>query len=125
MRLSKALIVLPVLALLGMGCAPRHHPCMGPHGESCPGKPGMMMYGCGPDACLYKSRCFSSGAVVSNDGVCQACTSGKWVQASGCEEHHGCCGDHGCCGGKCGMKDGDHPCMHGGPGPCPYHQKHR
>lgn len=121
MRLSKMLIVVPVLALLAMGCAPRR-PCPygGPHG----GKPGMgmMMHGCGPESCAYKSRCFSSGAVQSNDGVCQACSGGKWVEASGCADHHGCghpgCGHHGCYGGggRKGMKSApcDHPCMHGG-----------
>ncbi len=130
MRLSKTLIVLPVLALLSMGCAPRH-PCMDPHGGPCHGKPGMgmmMMHGCGPDACFYKSRCFSNGAVRSNSGVCQACSGGKWTEASGCAEHHGCGEHHGCdghhcpgCAGKAGMKSApcDHPCMHDGRGPGP------
>jgi hypothetical protein len=48
-----------------------------------------MMHGCGPDACVYRSRCFSSGAVRSDDGVCQACDGGKWVSATGCSEYSG------------------------------------
>ena len=121
MRFSKILVVLPVLALLAMGCGPRR-PCPygGPHG----GKPGMgmMMHGCSADGCVYKSRCFSSGAVHSNDGVCQACNGGKWVEASGCTDHHhdhGHCGHKGCPGGK------DCPMMKGGKGaPCGHHCKH-
>ena len=128
MRLSKVLIVVPILALLAMGCAPRR-PCPygGPHG----GKAGMgmMMHGCGPDSCFYRSRCFSSGAVQSNDGVCQACSGGKWVEASGCSDHHhGCCGHPGCPGPKdCPMMKGgkaapcgDHPCGAGGCGHGPH-----
>lgn len=131
MRLSKTLMVVPVLALLALGCGPHQHHMGGPpcgHGAH------MMMGACGPESCVYKSRCFSSGAVQSNDGVCQACNGGKWVEASGCTDHrHGsCCGHGGCPGGKdcpmmkggnCPMMKGGkgapggHPCMHGGP-PC-------
>ena len=112
MRLRHSLLVIPVLALLALGCGPRH--CTSHHGEPCQGgKPGiaMMMHGCGPESCAYQSRCFSSGAVRANDGVCQACSGGKWVNAEGCH-HHDCC-EHGC-GGKMGKKST--PCMHGGEG---------
>jgi hypothetical protein len=71
-----------------------------------------MMHGCGPESCVYKSHCFSSGAVRSNDGVCQACSGGKWVATTGCSEH-GMCGDCHDCGKHKGGKPG--PC-HGGDG---------
>ncbi|MCC6850163.1 MAG: hypothetical protein IT294_16830 [Deltaproteobacteria bacterium] len=129
MRLSKILIVVPVLALLAMGCAPRRQGA-GPHHGPAPG----MMHGCGPDSCGYQSQCFSNGAVRSNDGVCQACNGGRWVEASGCAEHHhdGCCGHSGCPGPKdCphmkGKKSGagGPPCgREGGPGgPPPCHKR--
>jgi hypothetical protein len=119
MRLGLGSIVIPALALLMLGCGPHMHhhgdPWMdGHHGG---------WHGCGPEACFYGSHCFSGGAVRSNDGVCQSCSGGKWVAASGCEEHSGChmCGGHcgGCdhCGGKTGDKSG--PCPMGHPGPCP------
>lgn len=117
MRLKHSLIIIPVLALLAMGCGPRR-PCMSHHGEPCHGGgPAMgMAHGCGPDSCTYRSRCYSNGAVQGNDGVCQACSGGKWVSAEGCHQH-GCC-EHGC-----GMMGGDGkrgkksmPCMHGGEG---------
>ncbi len=85
MRLRHSLLVIPVLALLALGCGPRH--CMSHHGEPCQGgKPGMamMMHDCGPESCTYSSSCFSGGAVRANDGVCQACSGGKWVSAEGC-----------------------------------------
>ena len=69
---------LPALALLAVACAPSHH-FAGRHG------PGMGM-GCGRTACTYKSKCFSEGAIRSSDGVCQACSDGKWVPATGCRE---------------------------------------
>jgi len=111
MRLAKTSIVISAFALLMLGCAPCH---MHHHG------PGMddhhAWMGCGPDACLYGSRCFSSGAVRSNNGVCQGCSGGKWVAATGCAEHAGCChmggggdgkGKGGCCGK---MGDKSSPC---------------
>jgi len=114
MRLSKSMLLIPVLALTVMACGPRR-PCMG-HGEPCKGGPGMhamaMPHGCGPESCFYQSHCFSSGAVRSNDGVCQACSGGKWVATTGCSEH-GMCGDgHGCDKRKGGKPK---PC-HGGDG---------
>lgn len=101
MRFVKPLIVIPAMALLMMSCAPRR-PC--PHGPGGPGGPwkgkaGMEMMhhgGCGPDSCHYKSKCFSTGAVQSHAGVCQECSGGKWVNASGCRE--------GCDGMKHGKK---------------------
>jgi len=115
MRLSKTSIVIVALSLLTMACAPRgqwHH-----HGPPCMGGPGMhgaMGYGCGPESCAYKSRCFSNGAVLSNDGVCQACNDGKWVSATGCSEHAMC----GACAGCPMMKGGKPGPCPGGPGPC-------
>jgi hypothetical protein len=116
MRFAK-LIVIPALALLAMSCAPRRHCPEG--GGPCKGKPGMMMkhhgphghLGCGPESCQYKSKCFSSGAVHANSGVCQECSGGKWVSASGCREDcggkghgkHKPCDDHGHGHGKRGQ----------------------
>jgi hypothetical protein len=108
MRLVKSLLVIPVLALLVVSCAPRRS-CPGGPGEPC-GKThkGMRMaHHCGPDACSYHSKCFSDGAVHSNDGVCQACSTGKWVSASGCHEH-----SHHDCPGKKGKKSGPCPDKH-------------
>ncbi len=113
MRLSRALILIPVLAVLAMACGPRR-PCMSHHGEPCKGgRHAMAMpHGCGPESCTYKSHCFSSGAVRSNDGVCQACSAGKWVSASGCSEH-GKCGDCDYRGkGKGGKGHKSEPCHH-------------
>jgi hypothetical protein len=62
MRLRHSLLVIPVLALLALGCGPRH--CTSHHGEPCQGgKPGMamMMHGCGPESCAYQSRCARAG----------------------------------------------------------------
>jgi len=123
MRLLKSLVMIPALALLAMSCAPRH-PCMSPHGAPCKGGVAAMAmaHGCGPESCTYKNGCFSNGAVRSNDGVCQACSGGKWVDATGCST----CGQH--CGncpammGKMGKKSG--PCPHDAPcrhGDCPMH----
>ena len=78
MRIPSPRVWLPLLALVAIACAPHHCP-KPPHG------PGMMA-ACGPDACWYKSRCFSEGAMHSNDGVCQSCSGGKWVAAGGCRE---------------------------------------
>ncbi|MCC6765172.1 MAG: hypothetical protein IT293_10955 [Deltaproteobacteria bacterium] len=123
MRLSKTLIVVPVLALLAMGCAPHRH-----------GRPGCPLgaaSACAADGCVYKSRCFSNGAVRSNDGVCQSCNGGRWVEASGCKDHHGhdgCCGHPGCSGPKdCPLLKGKNPGpggRDGGPGgPPPCHKR--
>jgi len=78
MRLVDPRVWLPALALLALACAPSHR-FAGHHG------PGMGM-ACGRTACAYKSKCFSEGAVRSNDGVCQACNEGRWVAAAGCRE---------------------------------------
>lgn len=114
MRMLKLMIVIPALVLMAASCGPRR-PCMSHHGEPCHGggKGMAMSGGCGPESCTYRSRCFSSGAVNTNGGVCQACSGGKWVEASGCSEP--CGGDH--CqkcdhGGKKGKKS--EPCHHGG-----------
>ena len=103
MRLGHSLLVIPVLALLALGCGPRH--CMSHHGEPCRGgKAGMamMMHDCGPESCTYGNKCYSGGAVSSNDGVCQACSAGKWVarermcpSTPGCSHEHGPCHEHG------------------------------
>ncbi len=95
MRLVKSMVVIPALALLAMSCAPRHAGPHGPGGPPCKGKgmAKMMMHGCGPDSCAYGSRCFSPGAIRSNDGACQECNGGKWVGASGCRD--GCDMKHG------------------------------
>ena len=88
MRLVDPRAWLPALLLLAFACAPCHrHPGPG-HGYAMP---------CGRDLCAYKSKCFSDGAVRSNDGVCQTCNAGKWVPASGCREHacHECDGKMG------------------------------
>jgi len=79
MRMKTAGLWIAALALAATACGPHQCP-RPPHG------PGMMMGGCGPDACGYESTCFSEGAVHSNAGVCQACTDGKWVAATGCHE---------------------------------------
>lgn len=75
----------------------------------------MMMHGCGPDSCTYGSRCFSSGAVRSNDGACQECNGGRWVASSGC--HEGCGGCHEGCGMMHHGKKGEMPCEHHHHGP--------
>ena len=92
MRITDARVWVAALAFLAAACGP--HLCRRP-----PHGPAMMM-GCGPDACGYQSTCFSDGAVRSNDGVCQACSGGKWVAATGCHE----------CG--CGKMDKSAPCEH-------------
>jgi hypothetical protein len=92
MRIADHRLWLPALAFIAFACAPCHrHPGPG-HGH------GMAM-GCGPDACRYRSECYSEGAVRSNDGVCQTCSGGKWVPATGCREH--ACHE---CGGKMGKR---------------------
>jgi hypothetical protein len=45
-----------------------------------------MARACEPDACTYDSHCYSNGATRSNGGVCQECSAGKWVGATGCTE---------------------------------------
>jgi len=90
MRIAVNRVWLPALALIALSCAPWHRHPGAPHGA------GMAM-ACGPDACGYKSKWFSDGAIRSNDGVCQACSGGKWVAATGCHE----CACHEC-GGKMG-----------------------
>ena len=75
MRIADHRIWLPALALVAVACAPCHRR----HGA------GMGM-GVGSGACGYKSEWFSDGAIRSNDGVCQSCSAGKWVPATGCHE---------------------------------------
>ena len=110
MRLVKSSIVVAALALVAAGCAP-HRPGHPHHGEW-HGSTAMMHHGCGPESCMYGSRCFSGGAVRSNDGACQECDAGKWVASSGCHGYGHDCGHgrDGCheCGGKMGKKHG--PC---------------
>jgi hypothetical protein len=113
MRALQYFVVIPALALLTMACGPHHGRCGGPGGPPCRGgERGMMMMhhgGGGPGACAYKSRWYSQGAIQSNDGACQACSSGNWVPATGCDDHGGCGACHDC-GGKKGGKSG--PCHH-------------
>jgi hypothetical protein len=78
MRMTDPRLWLVPLTVLAFACAPCHRP---PRAW----RPGMGM-ACGQDACTYRSKCFSEGAVRSNDGVCQACAGGKWTAASGCRE---------------------------------------
>ncbi len=112
MRAWQYLIVIPAVVLMAASCGP--HRRMGHHGEGWQGHGhGMMSGACGPESCTYRSRCFSSGAVTTNGGVCQACSGGKWVEASGCSEP--CGGEHcqkGNHGGGKGKKS--EPCHHGG-----------
>ena len=118
MKMSNVIVIV-ALALTAMACAPRRQ---WHHGPPCMGDPGMhgmaMAHGCGPESCVYRSNCFSSGATRSNDGVCQACSGGKWVNTTGCSEH-GMCGDCHHCGKMKGCKAG--PC-HGGDAPCVHHK---
>jgi hypothetical protein len=83
--------VLPILALVASACAMHH-----PHHRH-------MGMGCGPGSCGYQSKCFSEGAVRSNDGVCQTCSGGKWIGATGCSDPD--------CRACCAMM-GDAPCPH-------------
>jgi hypothetical protein len=120
MRVVHSLILIPALALLVSACGPHHRRCGGPDGPPCRGGKHAMMHhhgghGGGPGACMYKGKGFSEGAVHSNDGVCQACSGGRWVEAQGCDHHEcgkGC--DHDDCKGRKGKKSG--PCHHGGGG---------
>jgi hypothetical protein len=100
MRIVNPRVLVAALALFALACAPRR-PCMPPDGGPCGGRgPGMAMArSCGADSCTYGSRCFSSGAIRSNDGACQACSAGKWVDATGCGE-------------PCGKRGGKSPCDH-------------
>jgi hypothetical protein len=77
MRIADYRAWLPALALIAVACTPGHRPL----GH----RPSMAM-ACARDACAYKSKCFSDGAIHSSDGVCQTCSSGKWVAATGCHE---------------------------------------
>ena len=99
----KSLILVSSLSVLAIACAPHHHhpyPAGEPwHGHHFAG-PGA----CEPEACAYGSRCFSSGAIRSNDGACQQCSGGKWVNTTGCSEHE--CGEM--CRGK--MSKMSKPC---------------
>jgi len=105
MRIRDLRVLFPALALLAISCAPYHHHPGPPHGP--------MGMGCGPEACRYMSACFSEGAIHSNAGVCQACSGGKWVAATGCHE----CACHEC-GGKMGKSS---PCGGGHE----HHKAHR
>jgi hypothetical protein len=118
MRIMKTAMMVSLLVLLG-ACAPHRHDQWhrgdqyrggGMHHG---GHAGMMMGGCGPGSCTYRSRCFSNGAINSNGGVCQSCTDGRWVAASGCTEHE--C--HHC--DRCGMGKGKKS------GPCHGHGEKR
>jgi hypothetical protein len=105
----RSLVAVSLFAVLAAACAPHYH-----HGPRYGGEPergehhGWMSHGCGSGSCTYRSHCFSEGAVRSNDGVCQACSAGRWAPADGCSDHHcmGCMGKDGC------MGKGDMPCMH-------------
>jgi hypothetical protein len=101
MRLVNARTLLPALALFALCCAP-HRPCGAPHGAPChgPGTGAPATRACEPDGCVYQSKCYSGGAIRSNGGVCQECSSGKWVSATGCSVADGC-------------KMGAMPCAHG------------
>jgi hypothetical protein len=130
MRAVHSLILIPALALLVSACGPHHRRCGGPDGPPCRGGRHAMMHHHhgghrgGPDACTYKSKGFSEGAVHSNDGVCQACSGGKWVAAEGCHDHDcgkGC--DHHDCRGWKGKKSG--PCHHGGGHAHPHKHPHQ
>jgi hypothetical protein len=104
MRTFVSRLSLVALALVAFACAPAHRH---PHAWN----PGMAM-ACGRDACAYRSKCFSEGAVRSNDGVCQACTGGKWTAATGCREtacHE--CGEMGKTA-PCGHEHGRHGARH-------------
>ena len=108
MRITNHRVWLPLLALLALGCAPCHRHLGPPHGH------GMAMV-CGQDACGYQSKCYSDGAIRSNDGVCQTCSGGKWVPATGCHD----CACHGC-GDKMGKStpcEHEHQHQHGRPKP--------
>jgi hypothetical protein len=98
MRLANTRLWLLFLALVATSCAAHHRH----HGYMGGGR------GCGPEACRYQSKCFSEGAARSNDGVCQACSAGKWVATTGCSDHD--CDD--CCAKK------------GDAAPCPHASKH-
>ena len=117
MRALRYLVVVPALALLVTACGPHHRRHHGPDDPHHRGghHAGMMGHHGGHGACSYKSNWFSEGAVRSNDGVCQACSAGKWVAAEGCHAHDcgkGC--DHGDCQGRKGKKPA--PCHHDGRG---------
>jgi uncharacterized protein DUF1496 len=95
MRIPASRFWLPALALVAFACGPHTYHY------------GMAMK-CGPSACWYQGRCFSEGAVRSNDGVCQTCTAEKWTAATGCRD----CACHEC-GGRVGTST-----------PCPHHERH-
>src|SRR5688572_5017831 len=108
MRALHSLILIPALALIVTSCGPHHRRCGGPDGPPCKGGKHARMHhhdGHGHGACSYKSHWFSEGAVRSNDGVCQACSGGKWVAADGCRPCDKGCGHCDGKGGK-GKKSG-------------------
>jgi len=83
MRTVAHRLLILAVALVAFACAP----C-----RARPDHPHHMGMACARDGCVYRSQCFSDGAVRGNDGVCQACTAGKWVAATGCRESpcHAC-----------------------------------
>jgi hypothetical protein len=87
-------LALAALVLVTTSCGP-HRRGGGPCGK---GAPHWSMQACGPEACTYDDDCFSNGAMRSNAGVCQECSGGKWVTATGCTA-----GDSGKCP-KCGQE---------------------
>jgi hypothetical protein len=124
MRVLHALIVIPALALIVTSCGPHHRRCGGPDGAPCKGdKHAMRMHhhGGGHGACSYKSNWFSEGAVRSNDGVCQACSAGKWIAAEGCHECDKSCGH---CDGKGKKGKKSSPCHHDGGHKRPHSHPH-
>ena len=123
MRALKYLIVIPALVLMVASCGP-HRQHGWHHGDQYHGGGGMMGHGCSQESCMYRSRCFSNGAVSSNDGVCQSCNGGRWVEAHGCRDDgaHHCCAGMKCDGKKC--PKGGPCCQHGGkPMPCQQHDR--
>ena len=102
----KNIVLIAAFAMVGAACAPaHHHHGMGP-GESWHGHHFEGPGPCAPEACAYGSRCYSSGAIRANDGACQQCSAGKWMNASGCREHE--C--DGCREHECAMMGKSKPC---------------
>ena len=121
MRIVDPRLFVGALALLAVACGPHRHDG-GHRGTHREGHHHQMAKGCGPEGCAYRNRCFSDGAVSTNAGVCQQCTQGRWVSASGCRDggwHTGekPCDHHGHMDGKScdhrGHMDGK-PCDHRG-----------
>ena len=108
MGFVNARVLLPALALFALSCAP-HRPCGAPQGAPChgPGTGAPVARACAPDECAYKNECYSIGAIRSNSGACQECSSGKWASSTGCSGRESC-------------KMAAMPCAHGNkhhPGP--------